>query len=186
MTRLLGPVDPSALPVQLSTLADYLGVVLDPADVQAGMTLQALALAALDYAEFVTGRDWTAKRYVTETAPADASHGSLASARSPEIIRLRPAIDDQHVTVTVDGQPYAGEVTVWSESGVIRLSPVPAGKLVIEWRTLTPAQLPAAVEAAVMLLVSHWWNRRDQAWQVSDTPYGVNSLLRSAAVAGVR
>lgn len=173
MTRLLGPVDPSALPVQLSTLADYLGVVLDPADLQAGMTLRALALAALDYAEFVTGRDWTAKRYVTETAPA-------------EVIRLRPAVDAQHVTVTVDGQPYTGEVTVWSESGVIRLQPVPSGKLVIEWRTLTPAQLPAAVEAAVMLLVSHWWNRRDQAWQVSDTPYGVNSLLRSAAVAEVR
>jgi hypothetical protein len=173
MTRLLGPVDPSALPVQLFTLADYLGVVLDPADLQAQMTLRALALAALDYAEFVTGHDWTAKRYVTETAPS-------------EVIRLRPAIDDQHVTVTVDGQPYAGEVTVWSESGVIRLNPVPSGKLAIEWRTLTPAQLPAAVEAAVMLLVSHWWNRRDQAWQVSDTPYGVNSLLRSAAVAGVR
>lgn len=173
MTRLLGPVDPSALPISLPTLADYLGVVLDPADTQGEMTLRALALAAVDYAEFVTGHDWTAKRYVTETAPA-------------EIIRLRPAVDGTHVTVTVDGQPYTGEVTVWSESGVIRLNPVPAGKLVIEWRTLTPAQLPAAVEAAVMLLVSHWWNRRDQAWQVSDTPYGVNSLLRSAAVAGVR
>lgn len=170
MTTSLGPVEPVDLPLDLVTLADYLGVVWDSTDMQGQITLRAMAAAALEHAELACGRDFIARRYRTERAGA-------------AIIKLRPELDPANISVLVDGQPYTGDMTIFAEQGAIKFDPAPSGNLTIDWRTTTPGKLPAAVEAAIMLLVSHWWNRRDQAWQVYDSPYGVNALLRSAALA---
>jgi len=173
MTTCLGIANPSApLPVSISTVADYLGIFLDPGDTQAEMTIKALTLAALDYAETVTGRDYTGKHYE-----------SRIYAEGMDRLLLRPTLDSANITVTVNGVPVQSpEIDVWPGAGVLAFSKPLSGNVVINWRTITPASLMPTEEAAIMLLVSHWWHRRDQGGMVTDAPYGVKDLLRSCAM----
>jgi len=173
MTTCLGIASPTApLPVSVSTVADYLGISLDPGDAQGEMTIKALILAALDYSEAQTGRDYIGKVYQTR----------LYSVGVDRIV-LRPTLDGANITVTVNGVTApAGEIDVWAGAGVLAFSQPISGDVVIDWRTITPAALMPAEEAAVLLLVGHWWNRRDQGGMVTDAPYGVRDLLRSCAM----
>ena len=173
MTTRLGIANPSApLPVSISTVADYLGIFLDPGDTQAEMTIKALILAALDYAEAQTGRDYTGKVYQTRLYSVGVDR-----------IALRPTLDAANITVTANGVAVpAGEIDVWAGAGVLVFGRPLSGDVVVSWRTITPASLLPAEEAAIMLLVSHWWFRRDQGGMVTDAPYGVRDLLRSCAM----
>jgi hypothetical protein len=173
MTTCLGPTNPTApLPVSVSTVADYLGISLDPSDTQGEMTIKALILAALDYAEAITGRDYTGKHY--------ESH---IYAYGMDRLLLRPTLDQSNLSVTVNGTAVpAAEIDVWPGAGVLVFSKPLSGDIVVSWRTITPAVLMPAEEAAVLLLVAHWWNRRDQGGIVNDAPYGVRDLLRACAM----
>ena len=173
MTTCLGPVNPSApLPVSVSTVADYLGVSLDPSDTQGEMTIKALVMAALDYAEAITGRDYIGKHYE-----------SRIYADGIDRLLLRPTLDTTNLAVSVNGVPVpAAEIDIWPGAGVLVFGKPLSGDVVIDWRTTTPTALMPAEEAAIMLLVSHWWNRRDQGGIINDAPFGVRDLLRSCAM----
>ena len=173
MTTCLGIANPSApLPVSISTVADYLGIFLDPGDAQGEMTIKSLILAALDYSEAQTGRDYIGKHYE-----------SRIFTDGTDRLLLRPTLDSANITVTVNGVPVpSAEIDVWPGAGVITFSKPLSGDVTIGWRTITPAALMPAEEAAIMLLVSHWWFRRDQGGMVTDAPYGVRDLLRSCAM----
>ena len=172
MTTCLGLANTSApLPVSVSTVADYLGVSLNN-DAQGEMTIKALTLAALDYAETITGRDYTGKVYE-----------SRIYAEGMDRLLLRPTLDQSNLSVTVNGTAVpAGQIDVWPGTGVLVFGKPLSGDVLIEWRTITPAALMPAEEAAIMLLVQHWWQRRDQGGMVTDAPYGVRDLLRSCAM----
>jgi hypothetical protein len=173
MTTCLGPANPTApLPVGLHTVCDYLGISLDPGDTQAEMTIKALVLAALDYSEAQTGRDYIGKVYQ-----------SRIYAEGIDRLLLRPTLDSANITVTANGVPVpAGQIDVWAGAGVLVFGKPLSGDVVVSWRTITPAALMPAEEAAVLLLTEHWWNRRDQGGMVTDAPYGVRDLLRSCAI----
>jgi hypothetical protein len=172
MTTCLGPVNPAApLPVSVNLVADYLGISL-AGDTQGEMTIKALILAALDYAETITGRDSIGKVYQ-----------SRIYADGIDRLLLRPTLDSANITVTVNGVPVpAGQIDVWAGAGVLSFAQPLSGDVVIDWRTITPTSLLPAEEAAVLLLVQHWWNRRDQGGIINDAPYGVKDLLRSCAM----
>ena len=173
MTTCLGIANPSApLPVSLGAVLDYLGVSLAAGDTQAEMTIKALVMAALDYAEAQTGRDYIGKVYQTRLYSVGVDR-----------IALRPTLDAANITVTAGGVAVpAGEIDVWAGAGVLVFGRPLTGDVTIHWRTITPASLLPAEEAAIMLLVQHWWNRRDQGGIVNDAPYGVRDLLRSCAM----
>jgi len=172
MTTCLGIANPTApLPVSISTVADYLGVSLNN-DTQGEMTIKALVMAALDYSEAITGRDYVGKIYRTRMRTADQT-----------VLRLRPTLDTANLAVSANGVPVpAGEIDVWASAGVLVFGRPLTGDVTIHWRTITPASLLPAEEAAVLLLAGHWWNRRDQGGVVTDAPYGVRDLLRSCAM----
>jgi len=173
MTVCLGPANPTApLPVSVNLVADYLGIFLDPGDAQGEMTIKALTMAALDYAEALTGRDYVGKIYRTRMRTANQT-----------TLRLRPTLDTANLSVSANGTSVpSAEIDVWAGAGVLSFAQPLSGDVLIDWRTITPAALMPAEEAAIMLLVQHWWNRRDQGGIVNDAPYGVRDLLRSCAI----
>lgn len=167
----LVPIGEPVRPLPIDLVMQHLRVELDAEAIEREL-IESYVDAALEWAADFTRRSVFAQDYRL-TLPSPGQEIELPKP---------PLLEVSRVTVAgVELGPEDYEVRAETWPGVLHLKEAPSGEAVVEYTAgYTEATLPRQIQQAVLLLVGHWYETRQEVLSgtiATQVPMGAKALL---------